>query len=1102
MTHTTAWFFFEFKRPYPGLASESVREEAKKQVTEKYIPALLNDENVKAILNQIQQKKLSPVIAGVITDGVRVMFAKYNVDSGRLEVTDLLNINEDSVRLIVQHITASWRKSLDAATLSAEFGYGSGIAKEAVKTFYNKLKNISGRAEDLYKEWVKLVSQTYPGAGAEVSEVAEMYGIEERGVDGSRLFFAIQTYYALILKMLAAEVASRFSKSEISSQGEDAQVREARKGFYGSAISSFMDELRKGAGESDRLREALARLEQGSPMAWYGVRNLLEGQLYSWYIDAWDAEVYKAVRGVVERLAEFDVEALELSPSRARDVFKVLYEELVPRRQVRQKLGIYTTPDWLAELVLDKLGLTVENMLREGAEDWRAPLRKRILDPGVGTGTFLVLYIQRLGEYLNRKFNGSISDEAARETLQLITQNVVGFDIDALALLTARTNYLIALASIRVLKHKGDRDIEIPVYLANSIAPASYSETSTLVKNQVVPTVVIDTSVDTFVVPKLAAGKIKPAMEELQNLLDREMPKEHAAESFRAILSEAEAAVMADFYDTLLSLKRLGRDSIWVSIVESYIVPEAYSGTFDCVVGNPPWLSYRFIADTKYQEEVIKPLIKDYYQLTTKDELITQMEMAALFLARALDMYLKEGGAVGFVMPRSVFSADQHHNLRTGKVSRISYTFLEVIDLEKVSPLFYVPACAIIAKKEREGGVRYPIPATVVSGRLPEDRQKTLSLGDAALRYERRDLFLNTSGERSAWSYVQLPEIKTARSYYYERFKEGATVVPRPIFFVDVVGVVGEELAIVRSSKRAVERKEAKALQLAIAQRPVEMIYLYAVLTSSELVPFCYLQPSIAVLPIEPRGRGYALLAPDALRGRGHGYMAQRMEEAQRLWEKYRGRKKERASIYEWLNYQNKLTSHDPAAKYRVVYNTSGTYLTAAVVPVGPQDITVKTLAGDVKLELRDIIIDHTLYVAHVNSLEEADYLAAALNSPVLDRLVKPFQTKGEFGARHFHKKPLEFPIPRLNPMDERHIKLAELGRTARESVCKGLLKEVLQSLGYDESLAERSYLTPQEMGRLRATIRENLRDLLNEIDRLVVELLSVKGTNTLLDYR
>lgn len=94
--------------------------------------------------------------------------------------------------------------------------------------------------------------------------------------------------------------------------------------------------------------ERLARLGEGGPMAWYGVLNLFKGQHFSWCLDVWDGDVFAVVREVVDKPLEYDVESYK--PYTARAFFKVLYEELVPRREVRRRLGIYTTPYWLTEL--------------------------------------------------------------------------------------------------------------------------------------------------------------------------------------------------------------------------------------------------------------------------------------------------------------------------------------------------------------------------------------------------------------------------------------------------------------------------------------------------------------------------------------------------------------------------------------------------------------------------------------------------------------------------------------------------------------------------------------------------------------------------------
>ena len=1045
--------FFEYKLP-----RGEVGKEALGQVRDKYIPGLLNDGNTKALLQRIREMGLKPVIVGIITNGLEVIFVEYDVDDDELS-TRRLKLDKEAVRYMIRYIVASWKRRLDAHALSVEFGHGSGLAKRAVRLFYNKLLNAGGRPRDMYEEWKRQVSIVYPGGGAEVAEVAKDYGVEGEA-DGAALFFAIQTYYALILKLLAAEIASR---------------------YYDSVVMSFLKELREAAADEKKMRERLARLEEGGPMAWYGVLNLFEGQLFSWYLDVWDGEVFAVVKEVVNRLSEFDVESLR--PETARDLFKVLYEELVPRREVRRKLGIYTTPDWLAELILDELGLTVEKMLEVGKDDPLAPLRVKILDPGAGTGTFLVLYLQRVGEYLRRRFGDQLPADKAAEALRLVTQNVVGFDVDVLALLTARANYLIGLAAAGLLQHKGGKPIEIPIYMANSIAPAEGLKRKILVRGGEVEVITVPTAVDNFDIPLSAMSRVKEVLEVVTDSLRKDEPTERVLRKIGA--KGADAEVFKIFYEKLKKLKAEGRDSVWVDVVKSYLIPNAYFGQFDYVVGNPPWITLNKLS-ASYQE-LVKPLVKDEYRLTTKSELITQIEMAALFLVRALDLYLKDGGRLGFVMPRSVFSADQHHNFRRGEVA-VKYAVEKVVDAEGVSPLFYVPACAVVVRKG--GKAQYPIPATVLRGKLPEDRHKTMPLREALkhLSREDRQIYLGEIGGRSAWTYEQL-QVAKGRSYYYDYFRQGATIVPRPFFFVEIEDV-GEDFVVVRPSKRT-ERREAK-VKFDIPLMPVEKKFLYGILTASEVVPFCHLPPAVVALPIEPRGSSYVLLAAKELRERGYSYMADKMERLEKLWEEYRGEKKEKASIYEWLNYQNKLTAHNPAVKFRVVYNTSGTHLVAAVVEAG------KRLVNNI--ELQDTVVDYTLYHYQTNLEDEAHYLSAVLNSSVLDQLVKPLQSKGEFGERHFVKKPLEFPIPKFNQANDIHKELADLGRKAREAAC-GSLYRILKELGLLSRLEERGYLTPQEMARVRETVRRELAPIIQKIDRGVKQLLRVGNRNSLLDY-
>ena len=90
---------------------------------------------------------------------------------------------------------------------------------------------------------------------------------------------------------------------------------------------------------------------------------------------------------------------------------------------------------------------------------------------------------------------------------------------------------------------------------------------------------------------------------------------------------------------------------------------------FDFIIGNPPWLSYRFISDPEYQEEVKYRAVTVYKIAPKSQRLITQMELGAVFLAHCMGTFANNEAKLGFVMPRGILSADQHRNLIERKYS-------------------------------------------------------------------------------------------------------------------------------------------------------------------------------------------------------------------------------------------------------------------------------------------------------------------------------------------------------------------------------------------------------------------------------------------------
>jgi SAM-dependent methyltransferase len=141
---------------------------------------------------------------------------------------------------------------------------------------------------------------------------------------------------------------------------------------------------------------------------------------------------------------------VDVDPEETRDLLKRLYQNLMPKK-LRHALGEYYTPDWLAERLLNQLG-------------YDGDPGKRLLDPACGSGTFLVLAIKRARAYAEEKG----LNEA--DVLDAILRNIVGFDLNPLAVSSARANYLLALGDL--LQHRRG-EVTIPVYLADSILTPS-----------------------------------------------------------------------------------------------------------------------------------------------------------------------------------------------------------------------------------------------------------------------------------------------------------------------------------------------------------------------------------------------------------------------------------------------------------------------------------------------------------------------------------------------------------------------------------------------------------------------------------------------------
>ena len=338
-------------------------------------------------------------ILGVGCDGETIVFVRMR--GTKIDTETPQPVTPHTVQRLLRAIVSLGARGLSFTpeNLAAHFGSDSPSARQGVRLIYDVIRDTdSPKAQTFFRQWQILFGEVcgydIHDQGTKVRQLATHYGAPN--AHPAELLFAVHTYYALFMKMLAAEIVTSFSP------------------LGTSTVKKLIS-----APTSAKLRDELRSLEQGGIWSHLGIRNFLEGDLFSWYLDAWNEDGASAVRAMTHSLEQFDPTTLSVDPAESRDLLKQLYQQLFPK-SVRHDLGEYYTPDWLAELVLDELGY-------DGNPD------RRLLDPACGSGTFLVMALNRIKTWYDehRHVCGFGEDELLRKILR----NIIGFDLNPLAVM-------------------------------------------------------------------------------------------------------------------------------------------------------------------------------------------------------------------------------------------------------------------------------------------------------------------------------------------------------------------------------------------------------------------------------------------------------------------------------------------------------------------------------------------------------------------------------------------------------------------------------------------------------------------------------------------
>ncbi|WP_323672060.1 N-6 DNA methylase [Candidatus Poriferisodalis multihospitum] len=702
-----------------------------------------------------------------------------------------------------------------------------------------------------------------------------------------------------------------------------------------------------------------------------GIEGVIESDFFTWLTEV-DGGL-DVIREMAAWVASYDWPSAQLGLASA------LYQSVIPAVE-REQLGEYYTPGWLATAI-------VESVVTD-------PLQQRVLDPACGSGSFLVAAIENL---LSTAREAEVRPEAVLDKLR---HNVVGIDVHPVAVHLARSEWVLA-ARDAIAGSQSRLAFAPPVYLGDSLQMITQSD-GMLGQLEVAVPVTGDPRRRELRFPRSLIERpetFDAAMEAVAAQIRSGGDPEQALVD--AGVEEVERLQLASALGVLAELHSEGRDHIWSYYARNVVRPLIIAAeSVDVVVGNPPWITYNQTVARLGAR--LRQLSVDY-GIWEGAQYATNADLAALFFTRCADLYLASGGVCAMVMPHSALAQGQYTRWRTGRWlvpgAELNMNMACSIpwDLETLEPnnFFPVPACVVFGRREE------------VSQGLPNHVEQWTGEPDSL------------DVERSTRRLVRTSKFQ---SPYSEFARNGATIYPRCLFFVDenpLTGPVAASDSIRVDPRRGPnDKKPWRSLNLdSLAQRTVERTHLFKVALGESIAPFLMLTPQLALLPIAD---DWTLTRREDDRNRVDlTSLCPRMREwwveVSAMWEARRN-----TTLANQLDHMGKLSvqldsdSLSTGAGLRVLYPKSG-WPVAAIC------------------EDESVIVENSLYWITVRSRLEAEFLCGVINAEQIRSMVAPHMSKGLYGPRDLHSQLWKLPIPEFDETSAVHLEVVHASRNAAQ---------------------------------------------------------------------
>lgn len=949
---------------------------------------------------------------GIAIDGAHICFAFMK--AGQITHRNLLPFNEASVELVAQACFDSKRRAVTADNLVEDFGHQAKIGNAMMVSMVAQLERQltatgNNKIKLLFEEWRTLFGQVADLSKAQATEIRKHIPFSPKLPPADMVaaaLFAIHSYNALVMKLLAAEIVAQYGLT---------------------AFPDFCEHLL--GHDDDKLLQLLdTEVERGAFFEAARIKGFVEEAVFSWYTDASipkkdRAGLCSAIRPLLTQLSLYRMD--DLTAARSRDVLKAFYQALVPET-LRKALGEFYTPDWLVDVACD----------RAEVKDWS---KVRVLDPTCGSGSFLLEAIRRKRRLAEA---AKLSDA---QTLAGILDQVWGFDLNPLAVQAARVNFLIAIAD---LVSSASAEVELPVLLADAV----YSPAQAPAKGEDYVEYGIGSAQANLNIKLPAAlafdrARLDAAFVVMADAVhdEREYQVVEKLLVANGLMTGVEGKewreALSSTYGQILELHRKSWNGIWFRIVRNFFW-SAVAGQFDVIVGNPPWVRWSNLPE-RYRER-IKPTCERYTIFSeTPYHGGNELDISGMITYTVGDKWLKQGGALVFVITQTHFQSPSSQGFRSFRIDKKANLIPErVDDLKLLKPFPKVANKTAIMRLRKVGPkqmTQYPVPYTVweknigQGASIPEHSTKAAVLARVTQKaWEATPV----SGGNSPWAVLPPGRFQDMENLQ----GQSDWVAGRKGITADLNGVYMVRIVAQNAATGLVQvetRPEAGKTDIGAARKFwIEPTLLYPLLKGAADFSACH---------VHVKDQLYVLIP-------NKGIVKSDYERAEQAVAKLPQTKKYLQHFHSLLERRSTYRLRQKGAPFYAVYN-SGSYTFAPYKVVWAELSTTFQAAvfteADVPLiGKRPYVPDHKIYFAEFTNEDEAHFVCGVLSSTLVREYVESHTIQIQVSNIFKHLS-----IPRFDPKDKDHGALAAASIKAHAAKSDTARDKLLGNM---DTLAER----------------------------------------------